>query len=125
MNARHLHCDEAIQRPTATRGAVSLIADPGNVVVQRAKPRDNLVRKLVSAPMVLDDRGDLTLHEVPHASDDRSLVWDESFSNFVEVAIDWGRGVLLLASERSTQSPYDPPLIDRSTLLASALHRRP
>src|SRR5262249_19856553 len=94
IDARHLHADEAVQQHGPAGGAIAPITDPGDV--ELAQLRHGLERKLRPRPAILDDRRDLALHEIAHASDDRALLRVEDVNDLVEVTVHGRRSVSAL-----------------------------
>src|SRR5262249_59351510 len=85
VDARHLHSDEAVKQPATAGGAVAPVPDPCDIDVERAQLRDDLVRELVFAPIVLDDRCDFGLHEITYALDYRPFLRIEQIGNPVQI----------------------------------------
>jgi hypothetical protein len=48
---------------------------------------DDLERKFVTRPIIIDDRGDLELHKIPHPFHDGAFTVIEQVSNPVKVPV--------------------------------------
>src|SRR5258708_23249265 len=75
VDARDLHRDEAVQLLAAAGAAVTLVAEPADT--QFLVRRQQLERKTVIGPVLLDDRLDLGLHIGPPLRYDRFLLGRE------------------------------------------------
>jgi len=88
VDARDLHRDEAVQLLAAAGATVTLIAEPADA--DFLERRQQLERKRVIGPVLVDDRLDLGLHIGPHLCDDRFLLGCEQFDQLIEVAVRYG-----------------------------------
>jgi hypothetical protein len=85
VDARDLHRDEAVQLLATAGAAVALIAEPADA--ELLERRQQLERKRVIGPVLVDDRLDLGPHICPHFFHDRFLHGIEKLDQLVEVGV--------------------------------------
>src|SRR5262249_1058559 len=78
-----------------TGGAISKVTDARDV--QSRQPWYDLMRKLVTKPIILDDGCDLGFCKLAHLLRNRALLRIENIEDFVVIAVDRGRRIQLLA----------------------------
>ena len=91
VDACHLHRDEAEQLLASARAAIALVSQAAEA--QLLERRQQLERKRIVGPVLVDDRLDLGLHVRAHLLDDRLFLGGQDVHELVEVAVR--RGELL------------------------------
>ena len=104
VDACHLHRDEAEQLLASAGAAVALIAQATEL--QFLEGRQQLERKRIVGPVLVDDRLDLGLHVRAHLLDDRLFLGGQDIRELVEVAVrrgNWLRWFLCRCDRCSEQ----------------------
>src|ERR1700759_2341383 len=85
VDSRQLHRDEAKQLLAAASATVALISNTAEL--QFLEGRQELERKRVIGPVLVDDRLDLGLHVDAHPLDDCLFLGGQDVGELIEVAI--------------------------------------
>src|SRR5580704_17688944 len=93
VDSRQLHRDEAEQLLTAAGAAVALIAQVAEL--QFLEGRQELERKRVIGPILVDDRLDLGVHVGAYLPDDGDLVSSQDIHKLIEIAVRGGERLRL------------------------------
>src|SRR6202166_2237313 len=87
VGARQFHRDETEQLLATARAAIPQKAEPADA--ELLKRWQQLERKRVVGPVLVDDRLDLGLHIGPHLLDERSIFRGEKVDQLIEVAVGY------------------------------------
>src|SRR5215472_16543852 len=83
---RQLHRHHAIEQALLARALISLIRQTGNV--QPCQPRDELIRKFLAYPIVIDDRGNLGFHEGTNLEEQGLIFLTQGRADLIKISID-------------------------------------
>src|SRR5262249_799712 len=105
--ACQLHADEAIEQHAAAGAAVTLVTHAADS--QRCELWNDLKRKFIARPIIIDDRRDLALHKIPHPFDDGAFTLVEQVGNPVKVSVGRWRRIVELSRQRCLLTHRSPP----------------
>jgi hypothetical protein len=92
IDPRQLHRDKAVEQPVAAGGAVSEITDPADTDFRHL--RNDIERKRIAVPVILDHRRDDAFREFANAFEQRPLAVVHDGSDPIEITVDGRRRVV-------------------------------